>query len=58
MNLTFVNKVEITTDTAVVNTLLERGWVLLEVVATFKKEYSFLLASYDENHLSDVTKSR
>ena len=52
MNLCLADKVEITTDKNIVNALLDEGWVLLEVVANFKKEYSFLLVSYDESRLS------
>lgn len=52
MYLGIVNKIEITTDKDTVNMLLERGRVLLEVVSTAKKEFSFLLASYDEGRFT------
>ena len=48
MNFRIINRVEITTSQDTVNTLLGRGWILLDVVTNNKKEYSFLLASYDE----------
>lgn len=50
--LSFVEKVEMTTDKNVVNTLLEKGWVILDVVSTFKKEFLFLLAFCNENRTS------
>ena len=52
MYLGIVNKAEITTDKATVNMFLVRGRVLLEVVATAKKEFSFLPASYDEDRFT------
>ena len=51
--LTFVEKIETTTDKNVVNTLLEQGWVLIDVVSTFKKEFLFLLAFCNERRASD-----
>ena len=39
MYLGVVDKVETTTDKNVANALLDKGWVLLEVVVTFKKEF-------------------
>ena len=47
--LSFVSKIETTTDKNVVNALLEQGWVLIDVVATFKKEFLFLLALCNGN---------
>lgn len=50
--LSFVEKIEMTTDKNVVNSLLERGWVILDVVSTFKKEFLFLLAFCNEMRTS------
>ena len=38
-----VGKVEITTDKNVVNTLLEDGWFLVDVITTSRREFLFLL---------------
>ena len=49
MNFNFADKIEVTTDKNLVNALLKEGWFLVDVVATFKKEYSFLLVHMNES---------
>lgn len=49
INYNLAEKVEVTTDKNLVNTLLKEGWFLVDVVPTFKKEYSFLLFHVDES---------
>ena len=48
------DKVEITTDKNIVNTLLSEGWAIVDVLPTYKKEYLFLLARYDERRVNYV----
>lgn len=50
MNITFASKIEVTDDINIVNNLLEHGWFLYDVLATYKKNFLFLLLFYDENH--------
>ena len=56
MNIQYTGRVEKTSDTAVVNTLLEQGWILIDVVVNFKKEFVFLLAQFDSNRFSTSCK--
>lgn len=51
-------KVEVTTDKNIVNTLLGEGWAIVDVLPTYKKEYLFLLARYDERRIDYVLKGQ
>lgn len=42
------DKVEVTTDKNIVNELLRDGWAIIDVIATHKKEYLFLLGYFSE----------
>lgn len=50
----YADKVEITTDKNIVNALLDEGWAIADVIPTYKKEFLFLLARYDERRAKYV----
>ena len=58
MNLTLAEKVEVTTDKNLVNTLLKEDWLLIDVIPTFKKEYLFLLFHVDESRFQILDKAK
>ena len=47
-NISLASKVEVTTDKNIVNELLRDGWAIINVIATYKKEYLFLLGYFRE----------